>query len=102
MRHAESTSNVLRRWQGQGDAPLSPYGEAQMAALAARVTERLRAGWRVDEVVASDLTRAARTGRASFESLAIDAMWREADVGAWEGLTRAEVAERFPRARGAR
>lgn len=96
MRHAESTSNVSGRWQGQGDAPLSAYGEQQAVALAGRVESRLRAGWPLDEVLASDLARAAKTGRTSFEHLATDPAWREADVGAWEGLTRAEVAERFP------
>ena len=96
VRHAESTSNVSRRWQGQGDAPLSSHGEAQAAALGARIAESVRAGWRVDEIVSSDLMRAARTGRASFENVATDSSWREADVGAWEGLTRAEVAARFP------
>jgi probable phosphoglycerate mutase len=87
---------VSGRWQGQGDALLSPWGEEQRVALAARVAQRLAAGWRVEEVIASDLTRAARTGRTSFPGLSLDAAWREADVGAWEGLTRAEVAARFP------
>lgn len=97
MRHAESTSNVSRRWQGQGDAPLSAHGETQAAALAARLVERRRNGWRVDVIVSSDLMRAAHTARASFAAqVTTDASWREADVGAWEGLTRAEVAERFP------
>jgi len=97
VRHAESTSNVSRRWQGQGDAPLSAHGETQAAALGARLAERQRNGWRVDVIVASDLMRAAHTARASFAAHVVtDATWREADVGAWEGLTRAEVAERFP------
>jgi broad specificity phosphatase PhoE len=97
VRHAESTSNVSRRWQGQGDAPLSAHGETQAAALAARLAERRRNGWRVDVILSSDLMRAANTARASFaDRVSTDPSWREADVGAWEGLTRAEVAERFP------
>ena len=96
VRHAESTSNVSGRWQGQGDAPLSPHGEAQVEALAARLRARREAGWSLDVVVASDLQRASRTGRAAFPDATIEPAWREADVGAWEGLTRPEIAARFP------
>jgi probable phosphoglycerate mutase len=96
VRHAESTSNVSGRWQGQGDAPLSPHGETQVQALAGRLRARRESGWAVDVVLASDLQRATRTGRAAFPEAALDPAWREADVGAWEGLTRPEIAARFP------
>lgn len=96
VRHAESTSNVSGRWQGQGDAPLSPHGETQVEALAARLRARREAGWAVDVVLASDLQRATRTGRAAYPEASLDAAWREADVGTWEGLTRPEIAARFP------
>jgi probable phosphoglycerate mutase len=96
VRHAESTSNVSGRWQGQGDAPLSPHGETQVDALAARLRARRASGWSADVVIASDLQRATRTGRAAYPDAALDPAWREADVGAWEGLTRPEIAARFP------
>jgi probable phosphoglycerate mutase len=93
VRHAESTSNVSGKWQGQGDAPLSDRGREQAAALGRRLRAR---GTPFTRVVASDLSRAAETARAIGLPVALDAAWREIDVGAWEGLTREEVAERFP------
>jgi glucosyl-3-phosphoglycerate phosphatase len=53
-----------------------------------------------DAIVSSDLTRAARTAeelaRASGLEVSYDPGLREAGLGAWEGLTRAEVDERYP------
>lgn len=92
VRHGESTANVVQRWQGQTDAPLSDTGKQQVDALARRIS---RGSWKPDLIVASDLGRADTTARALGLALESDATWREADVGGWEGLTRAEVAERF-------
>jgi len=94
IRHAESEANVAGRWQGQGDAALSAHGLIQAEKLRARLT-----GARFDRIVASDLGRAAATARALAgldREIELDPLWREMDLGAWEGLTRAEVAERFP------
>ncbi|MFW6050479.1 MAG: histidine phosphatase family protein [Myxococcota bacterium] len=91
VRHAQSVANVTGHWQGQGDSPLSEEGRAQARALAERWRER-----RYDLVVASDLSRTAETAAALGRDVELDPQWREVDVGAWEGLTRAEVAERFP------
>lgn len=89
-RHAESTSNVSGRWQGHGDAPLSDQGRQQAKAWAAGLSAT-----RFDRIIASDLSRTTDTARALTHALERDAVWREIDVGAWEGLTRPEVAERF-------
>ena len=95
IRHGESESNVSGRWQGQGDSPLSPRGREQAEALAARL-----AGESADVLLASDLQRARDTGAAVAARLGATLTtakeWREIDVGRWEGLTRDEVAERFP------
>lgn len=95
VRHGQSESNVTGRWQGHGDSPLSPEGRRQAAALA----ERLR-GAHFDRLLSSDLQRAAHTADAVAEVLGQSVerfqTWREIDVGDWEGLTREEVAERFP------
>lgn len=91
VRHGESTYNVTGTWQGHGDAPLSELGKQQ----AARVGERLR-GERFDKVVSSDLARAHQTALATGHPVDVRKEWREIDVGRWEGLTRAEVAERYP------
>lgn len=92
VRHGESVSNVVGRWQGQGDAALSDDGRRQAERLASRLSDEP-----FDRVIASDLRRAADTARALGRDLEQDPAWREIDVGAWEGLTREEVATRFPR-----
>lgn len=95
VRHGQSESNVTGRWQGHGDSPLSALGLEQAAALAERLSR-----WELGRFVASDLSRAADTGRATASLLGkeihFDAALREIDVGAWEGLTRVEVAQKFP------
>lgn len=96
VRHGQSEANLSGRWQGHGDSPLSALGFEQAAKLGERF---LAAGWSFDRVLSSDLSRAASTAAASAERLGIpvtyDAQCREIDVGAWEGLTRPEVKERF-------
>ncbi len=95
VRHGESVSNVTGRWQGQGDSPLSEHGTTQAEQLGERLAETS-----FDLVCSSDLTRAHDTGRrvaARWGTEPVtDPRWREIDVGVWEGLTRGEVAERFP------
>jgi len=91
VRHGESESNIAGRWQGHGDSPLSERGVRQAAAVAQRL-----AGRSFDRVVSSDLSRASDTARAIAGRVAEDPIWREIDLGTWEGLTREQVAERFP------
>lgn len=91
VRHGESEANSTGRWQGQGDSPLSAAGRAQ----AARAAERLRAQ-RFHRIVSSDLSRARDTARATGVEPELDPGLREVHVGAWEGLRREEVLERFP------
>lgn len=90
-RHGESVSNRSGRWQGQGDSPLSEQGRAQAQALAERLAETP-----FDRVIASDLSRAADTAEALGRPVQLDPAWRELDLGRWEGLTRQEVAMRWP------
>ncbi|MFT3921219.1 MAG: histidine phosphatase family protein [Myxococcales bacterium] len=91
VRHGESLSNHAQRWQGQGDSPLSELGRKQARALGQRL-----AGRRFDRVVASDLARAVDTARATGFAFEQERALREFDVGVWEGLTRDEVATRYP------
>jgi len=90
VRHGESVANVTGHWQGHGDSPLSDAGRKQAVALAARLKRES-----FDLVLSSDLSRAADTGRAAFEKVELDERFREVNVGAWEGLTRPDVAKRF-------
>jgi broad specificity phosphatase PhoE len=95
VRHAESTWNALRLWQGQGDPPLSERGREQAASLGARFVE---AG--IERIVSSDLRRAAETagivGARINVAVTLDPRLREHDVGAWSGLSHEEIARRWP------
>jgi probable phosphoglycerate mutase len=95
LRHAQSTWNARRLWQGQGDPPLSGTGRARAAECADRVRALAP-----DLAVASDLRRARETAEIVTRGLAIelcvDVRWREWDVGEWSGRSRAEIRERWP------
>jgi len=91
VRHAQSVSNASGVWQGQGDSPLSDIGRTQAEALS-----RPLRGERYDIVLSSDLSRAADTAKAAGVEVEHDRVWREIDVGDWEGLTMDQVVERFP------
>jgi broad specificity phosphatase PhoE len=91
VRHGQSVANQAQRWQGQGDSPLSELGRRQAELLGRRL-----AGRGFTRIFSSDLTRAADTARAVGQPFEIEPTLREFDVGRWEGLTREEVAERFP------
>ena len=94
-RHGETDWNRENRFQGHADPPLNETGRAQAAELAAAlVAEPLAA------VYSSPLRRAFETAQIlaaphGLEPVPVDAL-REVHVGSWEGLTRAEIEERFP------
>jgi probable phosphoglycerate mutase len=97
VRHGESTWNAVSRWQGQADPPLSPFGERQAEDAGARLAEIAT----ITAVWASNLVRARRTGDLIAKHLGIaqvreEPRLRERDVGAWSGLTRDEIEERWP------
>jgi broad specificity phosphatase PhoE len=91
LRHGESAANLVGRWQGQGDTPLTEQGRRQVATVARRV-----ATWAFDRVLSSDLGRASQSAAGLDLPVEVDPAWREADIGTWEGLTRGEVTARFP------
>jgi probable phosphoglycerate mutase len=98
-RHGRTAWNAAGRFQGQLDPPLDAVGHAQ----AERAAPYLRAaGLSATDtvVVSSDLVRAAATAAALTDLLGVplrtDARLREHGMGSWEGLTRDEVAERYP------
>ena len=97
VRHAQSTGNAERMWQGLIDAPLSELGEAQARAAAAAVGG-------VDAIVASSMERAWRTAEIIAETLGVGPViripeLRERDLGAWTGLTTREITTRWPASR---
>ncbi len=95
VRHGETDWNAEHRFQGHADPPLNDRGRAQAHALA----DELR-GTPFDAAYTSPLRRAAETAEILAVELQlpvrpVEAL-REIDVGEWQGLTRAEVRERYP------
>lgn len=94
-RHGETDWNRDGRFQGHADPPLNELGRSQALELAERL-----AATPFDAVYSSDLARAHETAEILAASHGVpviaDAGLREVDVGSWSGLTRAEIAERFP------
>ena len=86
---------TLEVMQKMTDAPLTDTGVRQAAAAAKRLAS---AG--IDAIVASPLQRTVRTAEevAAVTGVPVltDEGFRETDFGAWDGLTFAEVRERWP------
>jgi probable phosphoglycerate mutase len=97
-RHGRTEWNAAGRFQGQLDPPLDDEGRRQAARTAPYLAAGLPAADTV--VVSSDLSRAAETAAALTGVLGVavqlDPRLREHGLGCWEGLTRDEVAERYP------
>jgi len=95
-RHGETPWNAEGRYQGQIDIPLSPVGQAQAAALGARLSELT-----ITRAVASPLSRAQATAKAALGTareamLLTDADLQEIAHGDWEGLLASEIHARDP------
>jgi probable phosphoglycerate mutase len=94
-RHGQTEWNAQHRFQGQTDIPLDATGQGQ-AEYAARRLATLRP----DALFASDLTRAQQTAAplARLAGLPVipDKDLRERFGGDWEGLSDAEIRERYP------
>jgi broad specificity phosphatase PhoE len=94
-RHGETDWNRENRFQGHADPPLNETGRAQASELARALADEPLAA-----VYSSPLRRAFETAQVvaaphGLEPVGVDAL-REVDVGSWQGLTRAEIEERFP------
>jgi broad specificity phosphatase PhoE len=87
--------SVERRYSGLSDVPLTETGLRQAGAAAKRL-----AGAGISAIVSSPLQRAVQTAgevaAATGVGVTTDEDLRETDFGAWEGLTFAEVRERWP------
>lgn len=94
-RHGETDYNVALRMQGQLDSQLTPTGIGQ-AHRAAPVL----AGLRPDVLLTSDLARAWDTAAVLGEHaglpVGVDKRLRETHLGAWQGLSHAEVEDGWP------
>jgi broad specificity phosphatase PhoE len=90
IRHAETNANSVGRWQGSADSGISAKGQEQLRALDERQNGASRG-----LLVASDLPRTMRTASILGDPNPNSA-WREFGVGEWEGMTTAEITDKFP------
>src|SRR6185295_1615602 len=98
VRHGESSGNAEGRMQGTQDFELSERGREQARRLA-RWLNAHGIGW--DAAYCSPLARARQTAELLAElttqpAAELDPDLMELRAGALEGLTRAEIAEKFP------
>lgn len=95
IRHGETEGNRQGRYIGWADPPLTPGGQQQAASLAQRL-----AGPPIRAVLSSDLSRAMETARPIAAALGLTLQphpgLREANFGAWCGLTYEEIRQREP------
>lgn len=96
IRHGHVPSSRPWRFTGQDDSPLTDEGREQM-----REWQDALAGKPLAGVVGSDLARCRESaaillGNGRDSEPVVDVGFREIHLGAWEGLTVAEVEERFP------
>ncbi|MFD7313291.1 bifunctional RNase H/acid phosphatase [Streptomyces sp. NPDC056730] len=97
LRHGETALTPEKRFSGSGggDPELSAAGRRQAEAVAASLAAR----GTIQEIVSSPLRRCRETAGAVASLVGLEVTveegLRETDFGAWEGLTFAEVRERY-------
>lgn len=96
VRHGRTASNAGNVWQGQSDIPLDDVGRRQ----AERLGERLSREPSATRIVSSDLSRCVETAQPLAAAWGMDVdtdpALREVFAGTWEGLSRSQIAERWP------
>ena len=99
VRHGESLYNIEKRYAGQYDTPLSPLGRKQAECTASFIL----ANYKIDKVVASDLSRAYDTVKPVADALGLKAEacseLREVDVGSWVHVLYSEIWNADPEGR---
>lgn len=95
-RHGRTAYNAAGRLQGQVDIPLDEVGQWQVRTAAAMLAQSVEP----TRIVSSDLGRAVATAAALADlvglDIELDPRLRERSFGEWEGLSAAEVEERWP------
>ncbi|MGP4011461.1 bifunctional RNase H/acid phosphatase [Streptomyces sp. 4N124] len=98
LRHGETPLTPQKRFSGRGgtDPSLSDVGREQAERVAAALARR----GTIQTILASPLARTRETAGIVAARLGLDVGIEdgliETDFGAWEGLTFAEVQERYP------
>jgi broad specificity phosphatase PhoE len=98
VRHGEPEQHSGRIFLGQTDVPLSPRGREEAAAAGDAL---VRLGTRAERVYASDLKRAKETadivaGALGGIPVVADKLFREMDMGSWDGEFIEEIKQKFP------
>lgn len=97
IRHGETDWNAERRLQGHLDVALNAAGLRQAAALGRALRNEP-----LDAIIASDLQRALQTAHAIAAprgmTVVIEPDLRERCFGAFEGVSYADIPDRFPAA----
>lgn len=95
IRTGETDWNRDGRWQGWVANPLNAHGRQQTLALANYV-RHIGMG----ALLASDLRRSVETAQLIAQQVALevalDARWRERDIGRWQGMTLEEIRLWYP------
>lgn len=98
LRHGETPMSQAKRFSGSGgsDPAMTPLGQQQVKNAAALLANR----GGIDVVISSPLLRTRESAAMVAEVLGltfeIEPGLAEADFGQWDGLTFAEVRERWP------
>jgi len=94
-RHGQTGFNAALRFQGQLDEPLNDLGRRQAQLLAERL-----AAEPIDVAYTSDLCRAFETAEVALAGRDVplhkDERLREIAFGRWEGMTFAEIKDKYP------
>jgi broad specificity phosphatase PhoE len=98
VRHGQTEANVAGRWQGQGhDGVLTPQGQRQIEALAARLRAE-RNG--ILAIYTSPLGRARKTAQAIGAAVdlvpIVEDDLKEMNFGQLDSWTMSEIAEKQP------
>ncbi len=97
VRHGETAYNASETFRGRADVPLNENGLKQAALLGEYLKRE-----KIDAVYAGPLRRAVKTAEAIAAPhqlpVAIVDNLNDLDCGRWEGLSLAEVQERYPEA----
>jgi broad specificity phosphatase PhoE len=95
VRHGETTLNVAGHFRGRANPPLTDRGVEQARAVAQALVP-----WRPLAVLASPRLRAQETAAAIGATVGrtpeVEARLDDIDYGQWTGLSRSEVAARWP------
>lgn len=102
IRHGQTEFNMIGRFQGGLDSPLTALGRRQACAVGRALTSLVEAD---TPMVVSPLGRATATARIIRETagltrpLTTDARLAEISIGEWDGLTDEDIEMAYPGAR---